>query len=110
MKKDDKHAGYYEAILQLRPAKQEIVDFVNELLQQKGVSVAKIIKLKTGIDMYLSNQKFARSVLGPQLKRKFKGDLVISRSLYGKGHMSSRLVYRATILFRLKEDEKIDEK
>src|SRR3989344_5535115 len=101
MKNNNRHAGYYEAILQLRPAKPEILDFVNEMLQRKGVNVSKVVELKNGVDLYLSDQKFSRSVLGPQLKRRFKGELKITRSLYGQNKLTSRLVYRATILFRL---------
>ena len=105
MKKENKHAGYYEAILQLRPAKREVLDFVDEMLQRKGITISKIIKLKTGVDIYVSDQKFARSVLGPQLKRRFKGELKITRSLYGQNKLTSRLVYRATVLFRLKAQD-----
>src|SRR3989344_5968310 len=54
-------------------------------------------ELINGVDVYLSDQKFSRSVLGPQLKRRFKGELKITRSLYGQNKLTSRLVYRATI-------------
>lgn len=94
---------YYEAILQLRPSRTDVIDFVVEMLKKRGVKVTKIIEIKTGIDLYITDQKFARTVLAKQLKKKFKGTITISKKLYGKNRMSSRLVYRATVLFRLKE-------
>ena len=70
---------------------------------RNNVRISKVVELKTGVDIYLDNQKFARGVLGPQLKKKFKGKLVMSKTLYGQHRMTSRLIYRATVLFRLKE-------
>ena len=99
-----RHPEYYEAILQIRPVKNEVLDFIRESINKKGdVHISKVIELKTGVDIYLDNQRYVRSVLGPQLKKRFKGDLVISKSLYGKHRMTSRMIYRATVLFRLKE-------
>lgn len=101
---EGKHSEYYEAILQLRPVRDNVLDFIRELINSRdNVHITKVVELKNGVDIYLDNQKFARGVLGPQLKRRFKGDLIISKSLYGKHRMTSKLVYRATVLFRLKE-------
>lgn len=103
-KTNPKHPEYYEAILQLRPAKDEILDFIREQIKNKdNVNISKIIEQKTGVDIYLDNQRYARTVLGPQLKKRFKGELIISKTLYGVHKMKSRLIYRATVLFRLKE-------
>lgn len=102
---NDRHADYYEAILQIRPAKNEVLDFVFDLVKTRNdVKISKVKELKTGYDVYLSNQRFARGTLGKQLKKKFKGGkLVITKALYGQHKLTSRLVYRATVLFRLSE-------
>ena len=102
-KNNDRHAEYYEAIVQIRPAKKEVLDFIFELISARNdVTVSKIEELKTGCDIYLSNQKFARGTLAKQLKKKYKNSkVVISKALYGQHKMTSKLVYRATILFRL---------
>ena len=102
-KNNDRHAEYYEAILQLRPANKEVLDFIFELISSRNdVTVSKIEELKTGCDIYLSNQKFARGTLAKQLKKKFKNSkVVISKALYGQHKMTSKLVYRATVLFRM---------
>jgi len=104
-KTSDKHPDYYEAILQLRPYKEEVYDLVHVLVDKReDVFIAKEKLLKSGIDLYISSQKFTRHTLGPQLKRKFKGSLTITKTLYGRHRMSSKLIYRATVLFRLKEE------
>ncbi len=102
-KNNDRHAEYYEAIVQIRPAKKEVLDFIFELISARNdVTVSKIEELKTGCDIYLSNQKFARGTLAKQLKKKYKNSkVIISKALYGQHKMTSKLVYRATILFRL---------
>lgn len=105
------HSEYYEAILQVRPYNKEVVDFISELVDSRNdVKVSKFKELKTGIDIYLTNQRFARGALASQLRRKFRnGKLTMSRSLFGQHKMSSRLVYRATILFRLESQESKEE-
>ncbi len=105
MKEDNsKHPDYYEAILQIRPAKREVLDFVaDEVDRRKDTKISKVDELKTGFDVYLTNQKYARGALVTQLRRKFRGGkILITKALYGQHKMTSRLVYRATILFRLK--------
>ncbi len=107
MKKDIKgrHPEYYEAILQLRPVKDEILDFINGILKGRNdVHISKVVDLKNGVDIYLDNQRFARGTLAQQLKRKFKGKLIITKTLYGQDRMTSRLLYRATISFRLDKE------
>lgn len=91
---------YYEAILQVRPRKHQIEEFIVRRIDERNDSqITKVVELKTGIDFYISNQKYARA-LGTLLKRKFDGKLTISRKLFGRNRQSSKLVYRATVLFR----------
>lgn len=97
---------YFEAIIQLRPYNEKVYTFIeDEIKKHKGIFISKLVEHKTGIDLYLSSQKFARN-LGQKMKRKFrKGKLVMSRTLHTQDRLSSRLLYRATILFRLPEEE-----
>ena len=101
-KNSDRHAEYYEAIIQLRPAKQEVIDFIYDLIGPRNdVKVSKVKEMKTGIDIYLSNQRFARGTLAKQIKKKFNNcKIVISKALYGQHKMTSKLTYRATVLVR----------
>ena len=97
---NSRHSNYYEAKIQLRPLKQNILDFIiTHVKSRNDVSIAKIEKIKTGIDIYLTSQKFARA-LGKKLKKSFKGELKMSRSLHSTDRNTSKKLYRATVLFR----------
>ncbi|MFH1064877.1 MAG: NMD3-related protein [Nanoarchaeota archaeon] len=116
-----KHAEYFEAIIQLRCEKgnlsglDEVLRFLNNRIKERPkVFISKIKKLDTGVDIYLSSQSYARSI-GKKLKHAFKGDLKITRTLHTMDRMTSKQIYRGTILFRLKpreepvEGESVDE-
>lgn len=94
--------GSYEAILQLRPENKKVLDFIKkQISKRKDVSIINEIPLKTGIDLYLNSKRFAISV-GRKLKKVFRGDLKISRKLYGLDKQRSKKIYRVTVCFRLK--------
>jgi len=95
--------NYYEAIFQLRPYKKEIYDFIIKQIEKNNVLISKEVKLKTGIDFYLTSRKFTTK-LGKLLQKTFKGKSTVSKSLYGTNRMTSKLVYRVTVCFRLKEE------
>ena len=101
---------YYEAIIQLRPYSEEVFSFIEKEIGQprgSGIFISRIDELKTGIDIYISSQKFARN-LGQKLKKKFKGwKLLITKKMVTSDKLESRNLYRATILFR--QEKKNDE-
>lgn len=110
-----KHAEYFEAIIQLRSAigetlrLDEILRFIhNRVKARPKVFISKIKKLDTGFDIYISSQSYARAI-GKKLKKSFNGDLKITRTLHTMDRMTSKLVYRGTILFRLKPKEEAEE-
>ena len=91
---------YYEAIIQIRPLREEINEFVmRQILARNDVFVSKKVAHETGVDFYVSSQKFARS-LGNQIKRHFGGKLTLSYTLHTRDRQTSRDVHRATVLFR----------
>lgn len=95
--------NYFEATIQLRPFDQTIMEYIiKEVNNRKGVFIANVEELKTGIDIFLSSQKFARA-LGKKLKQRFKGTLTISRKMHKLDRQTGVLLYRATVLFRLKQ-------
>jgi len=94
---------YYEAKLQLRPKNKEVLSFVYSQIENRNdCLISKEERLKTGFDLYLTSQKFAQ-ILGRRLKKRFGGIMILSRSLYGVNRMTSKKVYRVTVLFRLEE-------
>lgn len=103
---------YFEAIIQLRPYNQDVFDFLEQHIQSKHNKeyfISKIEELKTGIDIYFSSQKYART-LGQLLKRKFpKGILLITKKMHTRDRMTDRELSRATVLFRLKEKRDDDD-
>ncbi len=62
--------------------------------------IAKEEKHKTGMDYYISSNRFLLQ-LGKKLKKSFKGEFKVSRRIYTQDRMSSKNVYRVTVLFRL---------
>lgn len=92
---------YYEGILQLRNPNEEAINFIrNQFRNNPKVWIAKEEKLKTGIDYHISSNRFLLQ-LGKKLKKSFKGELKISRRLHTRNRMTSKNVYRVTVLFRL---------
>jgi len=93
--------NYYEGILQLRNPNEEVVNFVrNQFKNNEKVWIAKQENLKTGIDLYISSNKFLLA-LGKKLKNSFKGELKTSRKLHSRNRVTSKNIYRVTVLFRL---------
>ena len=93
---------YFEAKIQLRPFDRKVYDFIlKQVSKRNDAFITKEVRCKTGMDIYLTNQRFARS-LGKKLKDNFKGELKITRTLHSRDRLRSKLKYRATVLFRLK--------
>ena len=97
------HNNYYEATLQIRPFNQKVLQYVvNEVEKRKDVFIAKTEELKTGVDIFLSSQRFTRT-LGKKLKDRFEGALTISKKINRRDRQTGGILYRATVLFRLKQ-------
>ncbi|MEM2115721.1 MAG: NMD3-related protein [Candidatus Woesearchaeota archaeon] len=101
---------YYEAILQLRNVPREIYpelfQFINNLMEQKKIFITneETVKTKNGIskDFYLTSQKFAQ-ILAREVTKKFskqKIETKISRKLYSVDKITSKPLYRVTVLVR----------
>jgi nonsense-mediated mRNA decay protein 3 len=93
---------YYEAILQIRSAPEDVHEAVIKAVREagaKGVFVSRVASTKNGKDYYLSSKRFTVN-LGRKLKKRFKGQIKLSRKLYGKDRQTSRLLYRVTVLYR----------
>jgi len=101
---DQRHALYYQAIIQLRPANERLIEYtLNYLKNKEDVTIAKREKLKTGIDLYISSNRVALA-LGKRLKQVFPGELTLSRELHTRDRQTSRDLYRVTVLFRLQHE------
>lgn len=92
---------YYEAIIQIRPYNENVVNFIlQEIKNKKNVFIAKDVVLKEGVNFYITSNSFAKT-LGKQLKKRFKGTLKVTRTLFSCNRLTSENMYRLTVLFRL---------
>ncbi len=92
---------YFEGTLQLRDCPKKVIDFVREQVEKDPYAhIAKEKKLKNGLDLYLSSNKFMRK-LGRVLRQKFGGIISESVRLYSRDRMTSREMYRVTVLFKM---------
>jgi len=94
--------NYYEAKIQLRPFDEEVLKYIEKQIDKTEgkVELTRIVELKEGLDIYITSQKFARS-LGPKLKKRFRNsELKMTKTIHTRNRQKSRNVYRATILFK----------
>jgi nonsense-mediated mRNA decay protein 3 len=91
---------YFEGTLQLRNCREEIIDFVRKKADEEGAWIAKEVKQKEGIDLYLSSNKFLKKI-ARLLKERFKGITKESSKLFTEDFHSGKKVYRGTILFKM---------
>ncbi len=91
---------YYEAILQLRNPRREIIDFVKSEAAKKNAKIVKTEKQKNGLDMQLSSRKFALA-LGKKLADRYGGKLKTSAKLVGR--KNDRNVHRVTVCHEASE-------
>ena len=85
------------------PQGDKAAEFVrDEIKKAKTVFISKEVKIKTGIDFYITSQKFIQP-LGQQLQKKFGGELKITSTLHTRDHQTSKDLYRVDVLLRLTE-------
>lgn len=95
-----KPLGYFEGILQLRNVNDEVVDFAVSEIENSDVNIAKTKQLEKGIDIYVSRQRFLRTIAS-KLQKRFGGQIIVSRKLHTKSRLTGRDLYRVNVLFRL---------
>ena len=97
---NDRPSTYFEGILQIRQGSPELVSWVHKRIKEDGkAKIAKEKKVKGGVDLYLSDQHYLQS-LGKKIKEEFLGILKVSRRLHTVNKMTSKLLYRVTVLFQ----------
>lgn len=96
-------SSYFEAILQLRNPKKEIIRFVYDRMEQwkkHGVFITAEKDVPKGIDFYMTSNKYA-TVLGNLLQKRFNGILKISSKLFSRSRQTSKNIYRVNVLFKV---------
>jgi len=98
---------YFQGILQLRNVSDELIRFVENSIKKSDAKIAKVVRLKTGLDYYLSSQRFIRA-LGKKLSNAYPGELKSTRKLFTVSRKNGKEVYRVTVLFRCYDVKKGD--
>lgn len=97
---------YFEGILQLRNPTNELVRYIEkQVKEKKNVFIVEKEYVVNGIDIYISSNKFIKS-LGRKLQKQFGGELKISSRLYSRDRQTSKDLYRLNVLFRLPKYKK----
>lgn len=94
------NSKYYEAILQIRPYSEKVINYVRGIIdQRKDVFITKEEELKEGFDFYITSQSYTRVLLS-KIKNKFHGETNITKKLFSQ-RKDGKKIYRSTFLFRL---------
>jgi NMD protein affecting ribosome stability and mRNA decay len=102
------HKDYFEAILQIRPRDDKVLEYVKREASKVNTGISKIIDKKFGYDVYLTSRKTVVQI-GKSLKKKFGGETKFSKTLHSTDRLTSKLRYRVTVLFRVKQKELLNE-
>lgn len=92
---------YYEGIIQLRPYNETALLYIKKNAEKDNVTISRIEEQKNGIDIYLSSQRFVRNI-AQKIKRQFRSEVKISKSIVTRDRLKSRDLYRATALIKFK--------
>jgi NMD protein affecting ribosome stability and mRNA decay len=93
-------SDYFEGILQIRDGSKELLAWIHNRITADGKArVAKEKKVKNGVDLYITDQHYLQS-LGRKIKEKFSGILKTSMRLHTVDKMTSKHLYRVTVLFK----------
>ncbi len=99
--KEMKNIGYYEGVLQLRNPDDEVFAYINkQLFEEPKAKIVKKRIVADGADYYLNDQRFLQK-LGKKLREKFNAQLKTSIKLHSTSRMTSKMVYRVTVLARI---------
>ncbi len=98
-KRQGKHAGYFEATIQLRNVEKEVHAFAAATLGRAGIRISNERWLKHGVDLRVDDFRFARK-LGRQLQARFGGLLRVTSRLFTRDRLSGKEVHRVTVLFK----------
>ena len=92
---------YFEGILQIREGNKELLKWIhNRIISDGKARVAKEKIVKNGVDIYISDQHYLQN-LGRKIQDSFSGILKTSKRLHTVDKMTSKHLYRVTVLFKV---------
>jgi nonsense-mediated mRNA decay protein 3 len=102
-----KSSGYFEGILQIRNKANRHYDMAIDLVLNlvdttPSVFIGKVVELKDGIDLFMSDKKFLAKI-GKELESRLLASIDKSSSLFSRDRQSGKELHRLTVLARLPE-------
>jgi NMD protein affecting ribosome stability and mRNA decay len=94
---------YYEAIIQIRPARPDAVAFLERELKKqeaKGIYINKQEQVGEGVDFFITNQTYAK-VLARKITDQFGGSFRNYEKLFSRSSETSKDIFRLAVLVEL---------
>jgi len=105
---EERHKEYFEGTLQLRNTTDDVIDFVVKTIEKsEDTQIANVKKVTNGFDIYVSRQRFLRS-LGNKLQQRFGGQIKVSSKVHTRHKQTGRELHRVNVLFRMPNFKKGD--
>lgn len=101
-KSPTKPPSYFEAIFQLRECGDEVLKGLQNFVDTQrdpDMFIAKLQKVKTGIDVYLSSNQLGVK-LASHLVKQFGGRVQTSSKLFSRSKQTSKNLMRLTVVYR----------
>lgn len=96
---------YYEATIQLRPKSSVLLEYVLNQLKLAKVGITDVEPFSYGYDLKISDKRILRA-LEKRLKARFQCTTIRSARIFTRDRQTSKDVYRATMLCKLKDQQK----
>ena len=91
---------YFEAILQLRCSNEAQQYAISDIKESRMLTEAVPVKGSgKKFDFYLKSTDYAMNLVR-RMRKRYPGTVKISRKLYGRDKMTSKTLYRTTVLFK----------
>lgn len=94
---------YFEAVLQIRPAREDVLEFVRAEIhkqEHKGVFNNKETEVEDGLDIEITNQTYAK-VLAKKVTDHFGGTMKKNEKLFSRSRKTSRDIFRLAVKIEL---------
>lgn len=93
-----KQGKYYEGVLQLRNASDEIIHYVKKYIFSNHIHISDEVMHDNGMDLQLSDKKKLHT-LGNELHKKFGGKLKVNEQIFTRDRQTSKDMYRIHLYY-----------
>ena len=94
-----RHGGYFEATVQIRNVDSALIDFVYARMADEDIHVSRELWHDHGVDFQIDSFRFAQKI-GRELQQKFGGLIKTNARIFTRDRVTSKDVYRVTVLFK----------